>query len=96
MADTTIPIGSDVRDNLRGRKRGNETYSEVIHRLLNGSNELEQYELDDTDERLSGVKESIETALRDTHNIPEDRSVYIYEVDADVTDERFRVGVHLE
>lgn len=35
MADTTIPIASDVRDQLRAEKVGNETYSEVITRLLN-------------------------------------------------------------
>jgi len=35
MADTTIPIDSDVRDDLRGEKVGNETYSDVIARLLN-------------------------------------------------------------
>jgi len=35
MADTTIPIASDVRDRLRAEKVGNETYSEVITRLLN-------------------------------------------------------------
>lgn len=34
MADTTIPINSDVRDRLRGMKRGNETYTEVITRLM--------------------------------------------------------------
>jgi len=39
MPDTTIPIDSDVRDRLRGRKQGGETYSEVITRLLNVTNE---------------------------------------------------------
>jgi len=39
MADTTIPIDSDVRDNLRGRKQGNETYSDVITRLLEETKE---------------------------------------------------------
>jgi len=34
MADTTIPIDSDVRDRLRGCKVGNETYSDVITRLI--------------------------------------------------------------
>ena len=34
MADTTIPIDSDVRDKLRGEKVGNETYSDVIERLI--------------------------------------------------------------
>jgi len=34
MADTTIPIDSDVRDRLRAAKVGDETYSEVIDRLL--------------------------------------------------------------
>jgi len=34
MADTTIPIDSDVRDDLRAEKVGNETYSEVIERLI--------------------------------------------------------------
>jgi len=33
-ADTTIPIESDVRDELRGEKIGNETYSDVIIRLI--------------------------------------------------------------
>ena len=35
MADTTIPIDSDTRDKLRAQKVGNETYSEVIERLIN-------------------------------------------------------------
>jgi len=39
MPDTTIPIDSDVRDRLRGRKQGNETYSDVITRLLDTTNE---------------------------------------------------------
>lgn len=34
MGKTTIPIKSDVRDRLRGRKVGDETYSDVIERLL--------------------------------------------------------------
>ena len=34
MADTTIPIDSDTRDRLRGEKIGNETYSDVIDRLI--------------------------------------------------------------
>jgi len=34
MADTTIPIKSDVRDRLRSRKVGGESYSQVIDRLL--------------------------------------------------------------
>lgn len=34
MTDTTIPIKSRVRDRLRGEKEGNETYSEVIERLI--------------------------------------------------------------
>jgi len=34
MADTTIPIDSDVRDRLRAAKVGDDTYSEVINRLL--------------------------------------------------------------
>jgi predicted CopG family antitoxin len=34
MADTTIPIDSDVRDELRAEKVGNETYSDVIERLI--------------------------------------------------------------
>jgi predicted CopG family antitoxin len=37
MADTTIPIDSDVRDRLRGEKVGNETYSDVITRLLDNN-----------------------------------------------------------
>jgi predicted CopG family antitoxin len=36
MGNTTIPIDSDVRDNLRAAKVGNETYSDVITRLLEG------------------------------------------------------------
>ncbi|UBF23287.1 hypothetical protein M1M40_gp09 [Halorubrum tailed virus 29] len=34
MADTTIPIASDTRDRLRAQKVGNETYSDVIERLI--------------------------------------------------------------
>lgn len=34
---TTIPIDSDVRDELRGMKQGNETYTEVIVRLMDES-----------------------------------------------------------
>jgi predicted CopG family antitoxin len=34
MVTTTIPIDPDVRDNLRAEKVGNETYSDVITRLL--------------------------------------------------------------
>jgi predicted CopG family antitoxin len=41
MADTTIPIASDVRDRLRAEKVGNETYSEVITRLLNHHDQAE-------------------------------------------------------
>jgi len=37
MADTTIPIDSDVRDRLRGEKVGDETYSDVITRLLDNN-----------------------------------------------------------
>lgn len=33
-ADTSIPIASEIRDRLRAEKRGGETYSEVIERLL--------------------------------------------------------------
>jgi len=32
--DTSIPIEGAVRDELRGEKRGNETYTQVIERLL--------------------------------------------------------------
>lgn len=39
MADTTIPIQSDTRDKLRGEKVGDETYSEVIERLLESEND---------------------------------------------------------
>ena len=39
MADTTIPIDSDTRDRLRGEKVGDETYSDVIERLIDGDNE---------------------------------------------------------
>ena len=41
MADTTIPIASDVRDRLRAEKIGSETYSEVIIRLLNHHDQAE-------------------------------------------------------
>ena len=34
MATTTIPIDSDTRDRLRAEKVGNETYSDVIDRLI--------------------------------------------------------------
>lgn len=34
VADTTIPIDSDVRDKLRAQKVGGETYSDVIERLI--------------------------------------------------------------
>jgi predicted CopG family antitoxin len=34
MTDTSIRITSDTRDRLRGAKRGGETYSETINRLL--------------------------------------------------------------
>jgi predicted CopG family antitoxin len=34
VADTTIPIDSDTRDRLRAEKVGNETYSDVIERLI--------------------------------------------------------------
>lgn len=33
----TIPIDSDVRDRLRAQKIGNETYTDVIKRLLETS-----------------------------------------------------------
>ena len=39
MADTTIPIGSDTRDRLRGEKVGNETYTDVINRLIDEVND---------------------------------------------------------
>ena len=39
MADTTIPIESDTRDRLRGEKVGNETYSDVINRLIDEVND---------------------------------------------------------
>jgi len=39
MSDTTIPIESDTRDRLRGEKVGNETYSDVIERLIDNSDE---------------------------------------------------------
>jgi len=42
MADTTIPIKSDVRDQLRAEKVGGETYSETITRLINEANNEEQ------------------------------------------------------
>lgn len=41
MSDTTIPIESETRDRLRGEKVGNETYSEVINRLINQVNDDE-------------------------------------------------------
>jgi hypothetical protein len=36
---TSIPIESEVRDDLRAAKQGGETYSDVISRLLNRNNE---------------------------------------------------------
>jgi len=42
MADTTIPIDSNVRDRLRGEKVGDETYSDVIARLLGEMKNLER------------------------------------------------------
>jgi len=36
MSQTTIPIDSDTRDELRAEKVGNETYSDVIERLIDG------------------------------------------------------------
>jgi len=36
--DTTIPIESDVRDDLRGEKVGDETYSDLIARLIEEAN----------------------------------------------------------
>ena len=39
MSDTTIPIESDTRDRLRGEKVGNETYSDVINRLIDEVND---------------------------------------------------------
>jgi len=39
MGTTTIPIQSDVRDRLRAEKVGNETYTDVIERLLEGDSE---------------------------------------------------------
>jgi len=39
MSDTTIPIESEVRDRLRAQKRGNETYSDVIIRLIENQND---------------------------------------------------------
>jgi hypothetical protein len=34
--DTTIAIRRDVRDDLRAHKRGQESYSELIERMLDG------------------------------------------------------------
>jgi len=34
MPDTSIPIDSEVRDDLRAEKEGSETYTDVIQRLL--------------------------------------------------------------
>lgn len=34
MTDTSIRIEGDVRDRLRAEKKGGETYSDVIDRLL--------------------------------------------------------------
>ena len=39
MADTTIPIESDTRDRLRGQKVGDETYTDVINRLIDEVND---------------------------------------------------------
>jgi predicted CopG family antitoxin len=36
---TTIPIEKPVRDDLRAEKKGNETYSEVIERLLSDTDQ---------------------------------------------------------
>jgi predicted CopG family antitoxin len=38
---TTIPIDPDTRDRLRAEKVGNETYSDVIRRLLTNDSEAE-------------------------------------------------------
>ena len=46
MADTTIPIDSDVRDRLRGYKVGNETYSELLERLMDEHDELDVRKFD--------------------------------------------------
>jgi len=37
--DTTIQILSEVRDRLRAEKEGNETYNEVIIRLIESNND---------------------------------------------------------
>ena len=37
--DTRIPIDSETRDRLRGEKVGNETYSDVINRLIDEVND---------------------------------------------------------
>jgi len=35
-SDSRIPISESLRDELRARKRGDETYNDVIERLLSG------------------------------------------------------------
>ena len=37
--DTRIPIDSETRDRLRGEKVGNETYTDVINRLIDEVND---------------------------------------------------------
>lgn len=36
---TTIPLGYEFRDWIRAQKRGQETYEEVLKRLLNYENQ---------------------------------------------------------
>ena len=38
MSDTNIPITSEMRDRLRAAKKGGETYSDTIERLLDAYN----------------------------------------------------------
>lgn len=44
MTDTSIPIKSKLRDRLRARKRGNQTYSDVIRELLEIAEQQENTE----------------------------------------------------
>lgn len=40
--DTRIPLDSELRDKLRGMKEGDETYTELIERILSEKRELEE------------------------------------------------------
>jgi len=57
--------------------------------------DLEYYNLDDTASALHTAAEHIKAELREEHDIPEEKTIYIYELDADVSEETFEVGVLL-